>query len=393
MMPSSARPLAVLLLVTATVAACSRGEPPPPAEPPVPEAGYVTIAAQPFTLVNELPGRTAPYQVAEVRPQVTGILEQRLFDEGETVTAGQPLYRIDDKLYRAAVASARADLASAKATLEAARLKAERYDKLGASAVVSRQTRDEALAARDEALARVAAAEAAVQSADINLAYTTITAPIDGVVGRSAVTAGALVTANQAEALVVIRQLDPIYVDLTRSFDELQALRADMAEGRFETVGRYEARVNLIGPDGWRYAHRGVLQFSEFAVDEATGSVILRALFPNPDQALLPGMFVRAELPQAERRDAILVPQRALTREPNGQAIVHVIDAQDIVRRREVTAERAVEARWLILEGLAPGERIVVDGLQKIRPDGPVRPITVDLPAAAPADAAGARRD
>lgn len=380
-------PLSLLLAAIVLLAGCSQTDAPVQQTQPAPEVGYITVEAQPFTLVNELPGRTSPYQVAEVRPQVTGILEQRLFEEGDTVEAGQALYQIDDRLYQTSLASARADLASAQATLEKVQLQADRYERLIGNGAISQQDLDEARANLNESRARVDAARAAVATARINLDYTTIKAPISGRIGRSDVTAGALVTANQANALVTIRQLDPIYVDLTQSYSDLQALRSAMTQGQLQTVGEDQAAVTLVHQNGATYAQSGTLQFSEFAVDETTGSVTLRALFPNPDDTLLPGMFVRARLPQAERRDAILVPQKGISREPNGQATALVLGAGDTVEKRQVVADKAVGNQWLISEGLSDGDRLIVEGLQKIRVGMPVR--AVDLNAGQAAAAPG----
>ena len=256
-----------------------------------PEVGFVTVKARTVTLDRELPGRTTAHLIAEVRPQVSGVIEKRLFEEGQEVKAGQALYQIDDRTYRANVASAKAELARAQATLKSNTLRAERIQKLLERRSVSQQEYDEAKAALDENRAAVAAARANLQSAQINLDYATIEAPIDGRIGRSNVTAGALVTANQAQALATIRQLDPIYVDLTQSSNELRKLRQAMAAGELQQVSEDEARITLLLEDGSSYEQPGVLQFSEYAVDESTGSVTLRALFPNPDGELLPGMF------------------------------------------------------------------------------------------------------
>lgn len=378
-MRHSTQSLLLLLIASVLLTACGQQQESAEAtvQQPAPKAGFITVKENPFTLVNELPGRTTPYQVAEVRPQVTGIIEKRLFNEGETVDAGQALYQLDDKLYQASLASAKADLANATASLESDELTARRYEKLIKTGAVSQQELDEARANRNAGRAQVAAAEAAVDTARINLEYTTIEAPINGRIGRSTVTAGALVTANQTGSLVTIRQLDPIYVDLTQSYDELQTLRAAMANGNLETVGQDKASVKLAQQNGKVYRHNGTLQFSEYAVDEATGSVTLRALFPNPDGALLPGMFVRAQLPQATRENAILVPQKGVSREPNGQATALVIGDNNTVEKRNVTTEKAVSSQWLIRDGLKAGDRLIVDGLQKIRAGAPVTPVNV----------------
>ncbi|HEX5678203.1 MAG TPA: efflux RND transporter periplasmic adaptor subunit [Alcanivorax sp.] len=365
------------ILLAAGLTACGGGKQ-QGGTPPPPEAGFITVESQPFTITNELSGRTTPYRIAEVRPQVTGIIEERLFEEGELVEAGEPLYRVDNRLYKADVASARANLASAQATLTSARLRAERFDKLLKMNAVSQQEYDEAQAALGETQAQVDAARAALKTARIKLDYTTMEAPISGRIGRSTVTAGALVTANQTQALATIRQLDPIYVDVTQSNQELRRLRDALESGRLEKVGEDKARVTLLLQDGSRYKHDGSLQFSEFAVDESTGAVTLRALFPNPESDLLPGMFVRARLPQGTRSDAILVPQKGVARDPTGQATAMVIGADNKVASRKVTTETAVGNQWLISDGLSEGDRLIIEGLQKIRPGVTVTPVKLD---------------
>ncbi|MBL4713666.1 MAG: efflux RND transporter periplasmic adaptor subunit [Alcanivorax sp.] len=369
--------LPIALFLSLALAACG-GDDQTGGDRPPPEAGFIAVTPEPFTLTSELPGRTTPHQVAEVRPQVNGIIEERLFEEGQLVEKGEPLYRIDDSLYQADVESARAELARAQATLKSTRLRAERFEKLLDMKAVSQQEYDEAEAALGENQAQVAAARAALSSARTNLDYTTLEAPISGRIGRSAVTAGALVTANQAQTLATIRQLDPIYVDLTQSARELRRLRQALENGELEKVGDDKARVTLLMEDGSEYKHEGVLQFSEYAVEESTGSVTLRALFPNPDGDLLPGMFVRAKLPEGERSDAILVPQKGVARDSTGQATAMVINQNDQVERRNVTTERAVGNRWLIAEGLSGGDRLIVEGLQKIQPGMTIKPVKVD---------------
>lgn len=369
--------LPIALFLSLALAACG-GDDQAGGDRPPPEAGFIAVTPEPFTLTSELPGRTTPHQVAEVRPQVNGIIEERLFEEGQLVEKGEPLYRIDDSLYQADVESARAELARAQATLKSTRLRAERFEKLLDMKAVSQQEYDEAEAALGENQAQVAAARAALSSARTNLDYTTLEAPISGRIGRSAVTAGALVTANQAQTLATIRQLDPIYVDLTQSARELRRLRQALENGELEKVGDDKARVTLLMEDGSEYKHEGVLQFSEYAVEESTGSVTLRALFPNPDGDLLPGMFVRAKLPEGERSDAILVPQKGVARDSTGQATAMVINQNDQVERRNVTTERAVGNRWLIADGLNGGDRLIVEGLQKVQPGMTIKPVKVD---------------
>ena len=358
-----ALPIALFLSIALT--ACG-GDEQAGGERPPPEAGFIMVEPQPFTITSELPGRTTPHQVAQVRPQVNGLIEERLFEEGQLVEKGEPLYRIDDSLYQADVESARAQLASAQATLKSTRLRAQRFEKLLEMKAVSQQEYDEAEAALGENQAQVAAARAALSSARTNLDYTTLEAPISGRIGRSSVTAGALVTANQAEALATIRQLDPIYVDLTQSNQELRRLREALEAGSLEKVGEDKALVTLLLQDGSDYGEDGSLQFSEYAVDESTGSVTLRALFPNPDGDLLPGMFVRARLPQGQRNNAILVPQKGIARDPTGQATALVIDADNKVGRRQVVTGRQVGQLVVIETGLQSGDRVIVNGLHKI---------------------------
>ncbi len=340
-----------------------------------PEVGFLTVQSETVTLDRELPGRTTAHRIAEVRPQVSGVIKERLFEEGQEVKAGQPLYQIDDRTYRAAVATARAELARAQATLHSNELREKRFRQLLEKRSVSQQEYDEALAQLDENKAAVAAARASLQSAQINLDYATITAPIDGRIGRSSVTAGALVTANQAQTLATIRQLDPIYVDLTQSSNDLRQLRKAMAAGELEQVSEDQARITLLLEDGSRYEESGTLQFSEYAVDESTGSVTLRALFPNPDGDLLPGMFVRGRLPEGQRSNTILVPQKSITRDPTGQAFAMLIDSENMVKKVPVETERAVKSQWLISSGLSSGDRLIVDGLQRIQPGMPVTPV------------------
>lgn len=370
---------ALALLAAVVVTGCGQQSTAQPSSEPAPtEVGVVTVSTQSVTLTSELPGRTRPHQVAEVRPQVTGILEERLFQEGEMVEAGEPLYRIDDQLYKAELASARANLASAEATLEQARLEAQRYERLIQQQAVSQQELDQARATLQESKAQVAARKAALHTARINLDYTTIEAPITGRIGRSAVTPGALVTANQSQSLVTIRQLDPIYVDLTQSYQDLQAFRNALDNGQLNPDGDGRVSVSLVRENGEPYTHDGSLQFSEFAVEESTGSVTLRALFPNPDNRLLPGMFVRGSLPQAERNNAILVPQKGVSRNPNGEATALIVTEDNTVAQRKITTGKAVGSQWLVTDGLSAGDRLIVEGLQKVRPGAPVKAVSVD---------------
>ncbi|WP_107222069.1 efflux RND transporter periplasmic adaptor subunit [Thauera aromatica] len=380
--------LAVAALSATLLAACSGGEPgaaPQSAPPPAPMVTVVTVHAETVPMVAELPGRTAPYLIAELRPQVTGIVKERSFTEGSEVRAGQVLYQIDPAPYQAVHASAAADLARAEANLHAARLKSERYAELVRIEAVSRQANDDAAAALGQARAEVAAAKAALEKAKIDLDYTRVKSPIAGRIGRSAVTPGALVTANQDAVLATVQQLDPIYVDLTQSSVELLRLRREIAAGRLQAGAKGEVPVKLMLEDGSEYAAEGRLAVSEVTVDESTGSVTLRARFPNPKGELLPGMYVRARLPQGVRSDAILVPHAALSRDARGTALVMVVDGAGKAEARPVTVAQSIGERWVITGGLASGERVVVEGLQKIRPGAPVQAQEAGAAPAAPA--------
>ncbi len=366
-------PLGAAVLCAFLLAACSGGEQPgAPAAPPPPAVTVLTVQAEAVPLVAELPGRTASHLIAEVRPQVTGIVKARQFTEGSEVKAGQVLYQIDAAPYQAAHDSARANLARAEANLYAARLKAERYAELVRIEAVSRQANDDAAAALKQGQAEVAAAKAALDKAKIDLDYTRVKSPIAGRIGRSTVTPGALVTANQDTALATVQQLDPIYVDLTQSSAELLRLRRELEAGRLQQRGDSVA-VKLVLEDGSEYAAEGRLAVSEVTVDEGTGSVTLRARFPNPKGELLPGMYVRARLPQGVRSDAILVPHAALSRDPRGNALVMVVNGEGKVEARTVSVAQSLGERWVITGGLAAGERVIVEGLQRARPGATVQ--------------------
>ncbi|NJD39431.1 MAG: efflux RND transporter periplasmic adaptor subunit [Geobacter sp.] len=370
------RLLATALLAALSLAAtaCGKKQPPmPPSGPP--EVGFVTIQPQRVALTTELSGRTAPYLIAEVRPQVGGIIKQRLFAEGSDVKAGQVLYQIDPASYEAALASARANQAKAEATLGSIRLKAERYQDLVKIKAVSQQDNDDAQASLKQAEAEVAATKAAVETARINLAYTRVTAPISGRIGRSAFTDGALVTANQATALATIQQLSPMYVDVTQSSAELLTLKKNLASGLFKKGTSSQAPVRLLLEDGSPYPLPGTLKFSEVTVDQSTGSVTLRALFPNPNQLLLPGMFVRAVVEEGINEQALLVPQRGVTRNPKGGAVAMVVGSEEKVEPRPIKVVRTVGDAWLVAEGIKPGDRVIVEGIQRARPGTPVKAV------------------
>ena len=360
----------------------------PPAAAAPPEVGVVVVTPGPITLTTELSGRTAPRLIAEVRPQVGGIVQQRLFTEGSDVKAGQVLYQIDPALYRAEFASAKAALARAEANVAPLKLKAERYGELVKINAVSQQDYDDAQAALKQAQAEIEAAGAALETTRINLDYTGVKAPISGRIGRSAVTTGALVTADQAAPLATIQQLDTMYVDVTQSTAELLRMKRNLASGLLQDSGEAQTRVKLLLEDGTPYPLDGVLKFSEVTVDQSTGSVTLRASFPNPQQLLLPGMFVRAIVTEGMNEQAILVPQRGVTRNPAGNAMVMVVGAEEKVEPRVIKVARTVGDSWLVSEGLQAGDRVILEGIQKARPGTQVKVVPFGAkPEAAPAAA------
>ncbi len=332
---------------------------------PPAEVAVVTLHSEKVALKTELPGRTTASVVSEVRPQISGIVKARTFDEGAFVKAGQVLYQIEPAQYRAAAAGAEADLAAAKAALEAAKLKDERYASLSKIEGVSKQEADDARLSHQQLVATVAQKQAALETARINLGWTSITAPISGHISKSNVTPGALVTANQPQALATIRSLDPIYVDLTESNEQRLKLRAQVGSGALQAGS---TAVKLLLPDGSTYAQEGKLEFSEVAVDEATGTVTLRAKFPNPDNMLLPGMYVRAVLDEAVDQSAILAPQQGISHDPKGNATALVVGADGKVEARTVVANRTIGDRWLVESGLKDGDRVIVEGSNKVGP-------------------------
>lgn len=359
-------PAAVVSVVaTALLGACGGGATPHgPAAQPV---TVVTLKAAPVTLTRELPARTNAYLIAEVRPQVSGIVQKRLFTEGGVVEAGQPLYQIDDSSYQAEYASARASLARAEATLNSARLNAARSAELAKVDAVSQQDSENATAALLQAEADVKLAQASVRSSGIVLDYARIVSPISGRIGKSSVTQGALVTANQADALATVQQLDPIYVDATASSTELLALRRELAAGTLTSAVR-SVPVAIVLEDGSTYAHGGKLTFADVTVDPTTGTFLLRVLVPNPDHLLMPGMYVRAVFSIGTRENAILVPQQGIARDPKGKTTALVVGADNKVVLREVQVSRTIGSQWLIEGGLAAGDRVIVQGVQKVRP-------------------------
>jgi membrane fusion protein (multidrug efflux system) len=338
----------------------------------------VTVAEGDVTLTTDLSGRTTPYAVAEVRPQVSGLILQRLFKEGTTVKAGQALYQIDPAPYQAARDQAAAQLASSQATLVSAKAKAERYERLFQSQAISNQDMDDAHASALQAEAGVQQAAATLKTADINLGYTRIKAPITGTAGRSSVTPGALITTNQADPLTTIWRLDPIYVDITESATRIMQLRQAMATGSVQAAAA-DATVTL--DDGTQYAHVGRVEFSETAVDPATGSVTIRATIPNPDGLLLPGTFVRVKLAQGLKPGGILVPQQGVSRDATGAATALVVNSEDKVEPRKLVTDRTVGDQWLVVSGLAAGDRLIVEGTDRVKPGQAVKPVPVTLSA------------
>ncbi len=355
--------------------ACSKSSQPASGAERVAQVTVVTLQAQSVALKKELPGRATAYAIAEVRPQVGGILKRRVFREGADVKTGDLLYEIDPALYRAAAGNARAALAKADASLVAAKLKAQRYAQLVQSGVISKQDNDDVVALLGQAEADVTAAKAAVDTADINLSYTRISAPISGRIGKSNVTAGALLTANQTIALATIQQLDPINVDVTETSAEILRLRRELLSGALRT-DRKHIKVNLILDDGSPYAMTGTLQFADVTVDERTSSVTVRAEFPNPTHEILPGMYVRAVVESGVQQNVLLVPQQAVTHDPTGAALALVLTPAGIVEQRRLTIERSVGNDWLVSAGLQAGEQVVVEGAQKVKAGDKAKAVT-----------------
>ncbi len=376
--------IAATVVAGLSLTGCSKPKPaaPPPGGPP--EVGIIVVKPEKVSLTTELSGRTVPQMIAEVRPQVSGIILKRLFTEGSDVKAGQVLYQIDSAAFEAANASAKAVQARVEASLVSLRLTEERYRDLVKIKAVSQQDYDNAFAQLKQAEAELAAAKAAVETARINLAYTKIAAPISGRIGRSSVTTGALVTAGQPAALATIQQLDSMYVDVTQSTSDLLKLKQNLANGVLKKSS--SAQVKLLLEDGSAYPLTGTLKFSEVTVDQSTGSVTLRAVFPNPKQALLPGMFVRAVVVEGTHESAILVPQRGVTRNQKGDAVVMTVGAEEKAEPREIKVVRTVGDSWLVSDGLKAGDRIILEGLQKARPGTPVKTVPFgSAPATPPA--------
>jgi membrane fusion protein (multidrug efflux system) len=363
------------LVIAASAVSCSRTQAPPT---PVPEVATVTVARQVVLLTTELPGRTSPYLIAEIRPQVNGLIQKRLFTEGSDVRAGQELYQIDPAPFQAAFDAAKAALGRAEASLPAIRLKADRVKEALADKAVSQQDFDDADAALKQVEADIQYYKAAAETARINLGYAHIVSPISGRIGTSTVTDGAIVTAYQPTPLATIQQLDPIYVDVPQSTNELLQLERRLKDGRLARDATNADQVQLILGDGTRYSSDGTLQFRDVSVDPTTASVILRAVFPNPNGVLLPGMFVRAVVKEGVDPQAILVPQQTVSRDTKGNPVALIVNAAGKVEQRQLVIDRAIGGQWLVSSGLAPGDRVIAEGMQKVRPGAEVKAVPFD---------------
>lgn len=370
-------PAAVLL----ALAGCNRRGAPP--APPPQQVTFVTLKAQPVEITTTLPGRTEAFEIAQVRPQVSGVIEQRLFTEGSDVTAGQQLYQIYAAPYQAAYDSAKGQLVRAQAAEMTARAKLNRYGPLVRAHAVSQQDYDDALAAEKEAQGEILTAQGQVERAAVDLGYTKMYAPITGRIGRSLLTVGALAIANQNSNVAIVTRLDPIYVDVNLPATELLRFRRELAQGRLQRNGNNTASVSIQLEDGTKYEHPGSMEFSEVNVDESTATVIVRAIMPNPDKLLLPGMYVHAQLKEGTDPRALLVPQQAVQRNSHGDPQVWVIDAANKVSLRPITVGQAIGTDWLVTDGLKGDERVVVEGLQKIHPGDTVTPLDAAAPAKA----------
>ncbi|MDQ1212009.1 efflux RND transporter periplasmic adaptor subunit [Pantoea anthophila] len=379
-------PLAAVLMLSGSflLTGCDNNKSEQAAQQP-PEVGVVTLKTEPLKISTELPGRTSAYRVAEVRPQVSGIILKRNFIEGSDIKAGQSLYQIDPATYQAAYDSAKGDLTQAQANARIAQLTVKRYKPLLGTKYISQQDYDTAVATAAQNDAAVQVAKANVETARINLAYTKVTSPISGRIGKSSVTEGALVQNAQTTALATVQQLDPMYVDVTQSSEDFMRLRSELESGQLkQTDGK--ASVTLLMQNGSTYAQKGTLEFSDVTVDETTGSITLRAIVPNPDHTLLPGMFVRARLEEGTNPNALLVPQQAVTRTPTGQATVMVVGADNKVESRQVTTSQAIGDKWLVTDGVKAGERVISTGLQRAKPGAQVTPQEVSDDAKAAPD-------
>lgn len=358
--------LVPLFFSTAIITACDNK----PSEKPTamtPEVGVITLAPSSVNIKSELPGRAVAFEIAEIRPQVGGIIIKRNFAEGDKVSKGESLYQIDPAPLQAKLDSAKGALAKALSTANNVRLIANRQSALLKSNYVSRQDYDTTRSQLNEAEANIAVARAELEQATINLHYANVTSPIDGISGKSSVTVGALVTANQQNALVTVQRLDPIYIDLTQSVQDFLRLKEEKSSGKIEQ-GTSKIPVELMLENGKPYRYAGTLEFSDPAVDEATGSVTLRAVFPNPESEILPGMYVTALLDEGTQQNVLMVPQAGVTHNEQGKATVLILDQNNVVQLREINAVKAVGNQWLVTAGLRPGDRVIVSGLQRVRP-------------------------
>jgi membrane fusion protein (multidrug efflux system) len=376
-------PLAFAVITLSLMAACGKKDA-APAAPPPPTVSVITVAPSSVTVSNELPGRIEAYRIAQVRARTAGIVLKRVFEEGSDVKAGQVLFRIDPAQFQASFESAQAAVSKADANLAQAELKVKRYKPLLSAQAVSQQEYDDAVTAQKQAAADLANARAARTNAGLTLGYATVTSPISGRVGRALVTEGALVGQGEATPMATVQQLDPIYVTITQSSTELLALKRALASGQLKSAGKDQARVTLLTEDGQEYSSAGKLLFSDVAVDESTGSVSMRAEFPNPKRTLLPGMYVRARLEQGVNEAAITVPQQAIVRGAEGASVM-IVGADNKVVAQPVQAEASQDNNWIVSSGLKGGERIIVEGFQKAKPGAPVTPVA--WKAAAPAAA------
>ncbi len=366
--------MAALLLMNG----CQKGKGGEGKPAPMPEVATITVAARSVELVTELPGRTAAYRVAEIRPQVNGIIIKESVKEGSEVEAGQLLYEIDPAPFKVALESAKASLAKAEANLPSVRARAERYKELLAQKAVSQQDFEDVTAVLGQSQAEVEYWKAAVEAARINLNYTRVTAPFAGRIGRSQVRTGTLVTAYQPTPFTVLQQLDPIYVDVVQSSSELLRLRRALEAGRLRSEGDHSSKVRIFLEDGTPYPLEGALQFADVSVDPTTGSFSQRIVVPNPRHLLLPGMFVRAVVKEGTAQQAILVPQQGVSRNSKGQAVALVVDDKDTVQQRILTIDRAVDDEWLVSEGLSVGDRLILEGMLKVRPGNSVKTVPLE---------------
>jgi membrane fusion protein, multidrug efflux system len=367
--------LAVVTAFGLFLAGCQSEQQSAAVSAPTPQVAVVTVQPQQVLLTTELPGRTSSHRTAEIRPQVSGLIQKRLFKEGADVQAGEVLYQIDPAPFQAALKNAQAALGRSQANLPAVRSRVARYEELLADKAVSQQEYDDAASALHQTEADIAYGKASVETARINLAYTRITAPISGRIGRSNVTEGAIVTAYQPQALATIQQLDPIYVDVPQSTSQLLRLKQRLAGGLLHQNGSNQQKVTLRLEDGTPYPLEGTLQFRGVTVDASTGSVVIRAIFPNPDGFLLPNMFVRAVMKEGVDEKALMIPQQAVGRDPKGNPVALIVDSEDKVQQRQLAVDRAIGDQWLVASGLAPGDRVIVEGRQQVRPGASVRTV------------------